>query len=155
VVPAHPTAKAIIPIAPAASKELLPDATLASIAVPMMVLVGTNDKTTPVDPNVTRLWTLSKNAPAYRVELVAGQHQTFTDICAYQTFVPKLANVPEVITKTIDSFAAEGCAQSDIDPKRAAELANSYVVRFLDQVLRDGPVLSSTANPKDVIFAAR
>jgi predicted dienelactone hydrolase len=147
--------KAIIPIAPAASKELLPDATLASISVPMMVLVGTNDKTTPVDPNVTRLWSLSKNAPAYRVELVGGQHQTFTDICAYQTFLPKLANVPEVITKTIDSFAAEGCAPGDIDAKRAAELTNGYVVRFLDQVLRNGPVLSATANPKDVIFAAR
>jgi predicted dienelactone hydrolase len=147
--------KAIIPIAPAASTELLPDATLASISVPMMVLVGTNDKTTPVDPNVTRLWSLSKNAPAYEVEVVAGQHQTFTDICAYQTFLPKLANVPEVITKTIDSFAAEGCAPSDIDAKRAAELTNSYVVRFLDQVLRNGPVLSATTNPKDIIFAAR
>ena len=147
--------KAIIPIAPAASKELLPDTTLSSISVPMMVLVGTNDKTTPVDPNVTRLWSLSKNALAYRVELVAGQHQTFTDICAYQTFLPKLANVPEVITKTIDSFAAEGCAPGDIGARRAAELTNSYVIRFLDQVFRNGPALSATANPKDVIFAAR
>jgi predicted dienelactone hydrolase len=146
--------KAIIPIAPAASKELLPDASLASLSVPMMVLVGTNDKTTPVDPNVTRLWSVSTNAPAYRVELVAGQHQTFTDICAYQAFLPKLANVPAVITSTIDSFAAEGCAPGDINAKRAAELTNSYVVRFLDQVLHNGPALS-TANPKDVIFAAR
>jgi predicted dienelactone hydrolase len=153
--PVDKRVKAIIPIAPAASKELLPDATLASISVPMMVLVGTNDKTTPVDPNVTRLWSLSKNAPAYEVELVAGQHQTFTDICAYQTFLPKLANVPEVITKTIDSFAAEGCGPGDIDAKRAAELTNSYVIRFLDQVLRNGPALGATGNPKDVIFAAR
>jgi hypothetical protein len=51
--------------------------------------------------------------------------------------------------------AAEGCAPSDIDAKRAADLTNSYVIRFLDQVLRNGPVLSATANPKDVIFAAR
>jgi predicted dienelactone hydrolase len=153
--PVDKRVKAIIPIAPAASQELFPDATIASISVPMMVLVGTNDKTTPVDPNVTRLWSLSKNVPAYRVELVGGQHQTFTDICAYEAFLPKLANVPEVITKTIDSFAAEGCAPGDIDAKRAAELTNSYVVRFLDQVFRNGPALSATANPKDVIFAAR
>jgi predicted dienelactone hydrolase len=153
--PVDQRVKAIIPIAPAASQSLLPDATLASVSVPMMVLVGTNDKTTPVDPNVTRLWSLSKNAPAYRVELVAGQHQTFTDICAYQTFLPTLANVPEVITKTIGAFAAEGCAPGDIDAKRAAELTNSYVVRFLDHVLRNGPALSVGSNPKDVIFAAR
>jgi predicted dienelactone hydrolase len=153
--PVDQRVKAIIPIAPAASQSLLPDATLASVSVPMMVLVGTNDKTTPVDPNVTRLWSLSKNAPAYRVELVAGQHQTFTDICAYQTFLPTLANVPEIITKTIGAFAAEGCAPGDIDAKRAAELTNSYVVRFLDHVLRNGPALSVGSNPKDVIFAAR
>ena len=104
---------------------------------------------------MTRLWSLSKNSPAYRVELVAGQHQTITDICAYQTFLPELANVPEVITKTIDSFAAEGCAPGDIDAKRAAELTNSYVLRFLDQVFGNGPALSASANPEDIIFAAR
>ena len=54
-----------------------------------------------------------------------------------------------------DSFAAEGCAPGDIEAKRDAELTNSYVVRFLDQVLRNGLVLSATANPKDIIFAAR
>ena len=146
--------KAIVPIAPAASSLFFPDATIAGIAVPMMVVVGTDDKTTPVDPNVTRLWSLTKDAPAYRVELVAGEHQTFTDICAYQQTIPKLINVPEVVIKTINTFAEHACAAGDIDPKRAAELTNSDVVRFLDQVLHNGPAISKVA-PVDVQFSAR
>lgn len=145
---------AIIPIAPASGASLLPDDVIAQVDVPMLVLVGTDDVTTPVDPNVTRLWDLTENAPAYRVELVAGEHQTFTDLCAYTRFLPTLADVPAVVTDTIEAFAAEGCSEGDIDDRRAAELTNWYAVRFLDQVFRDGPAIVATP-PDDVLFQSR
>jgi hypothetical protein len=123
----------------------------------MMVLVGTDDVTTPVDPNVTRLWEVTSNAPAYRVELVAAEHQTFTDICAYQDAVPGLPDVPELIISTIDDFAVEGCSPGDMDDARAADITNTYAVRFLDQVLRGGPPIDPAvmATPDDVIFDTR
>lgn len=145
---------AIIPIAPASGESLLPDDVIGRVDVPMLVLVGTDDVTTPVDPNVTRLWDLTDNAPAYRVELVAGEHQTFTDLCAYTRFLPTLGDVPAAVTDTIEAFAAEGCSEGDIDDRRAAEITNSYAVQFLDQVFRDGPVIDSTP-PDDVLFLSR
>ena len=145
---------AIVPIAPATGPTLLADEVIAQIDVPMLVLVGTDDVTTPVDPNVTRLWDLTGNAPAYRVELVAGEHQTFTDLCAYTRFLPSLPEVPDVVIETIDAFAAEGCSAGDIDDRRAAALTNTYVVQFLDQVFRDGPAIVATP-PDDVLFQSR
>lgn len=145
---------AIVPIAPASGETLLPDDLISQVGVPMMVVVGTDDVTTPVDPNVTRLWDLTDNSPAYRVELVAGEHQTFTDLCAYTRFLPTLPEVPQPVTDTIEAFAAEGCSEGDIDDRRAAEITNSYVVQFLDQVFRDGPAITSTP-PDDVLFQSR
>ena len=106
---------AIVTLAPAVGSSWFTDDVLATIAVPMMTVVGTNDVTTPVDPNVTRLWELTTGAPAYRVELVDGAHQTFTDLCAYIEFLPTLEDVPEIIIETIDDFATEGCSPGDID----------------------------------------
>ena len=148
---------AIVTLAPAVGSSWFTDDVLATITVPMMTVVGTNDVTTPVDPNVTRLWDLTTGAPAYRVELVDGAHQTFTDLCAYIDFLPTLENVPEIIVETIDDFAVEGCSPGDLDRERAAELTNSYVVRFLEQVLGDGPAIDPTAmaTPDDVVFYAR
>lgn len=148
---------AVVTLAPAVGSSFFTDELLASFDVPMMVVVGTNDQTTPVDPNVTRLWDLSSGTPAYRVELVDGAHQTFTDLCQYLEFLPSLDTVPEVITATIVDFASQGCSPGDLDTRRAAELTNSYVIRFLDQVLHGGPSIDPTlvATPDDVIFYAR
>jgi predicted dienelactone hydrolase len=148
---------AIIPLAPANSEVLVSDDALATIAVPMMVVVGTDDATTPVDPNVTRLWDLTTTAPAYRVELVAGEHQTFTDLCAYREFLPLLPDVPEFVVTTIEEYGVEGCSDGDIDDERAADITNTYVIQFLDEVFRDGPAIdeSVVAPPADVVFDRR
>jgi predicted dienelactone hydrolase len=145
---------AIIPIAPASGATLLPDDVISQLDVPMLVLVGTDDVTTPVDPNVTRLWDLTGTSPAYRVEIVAGEHQTFTDLCAYTRFLPTLPEVPEIVIETIETFAAQGCSEGDIDDQRAAELTNTYVVQFLDQIFRDGPPIVANP-PDDVLFQSR
>ena len=156
-VPPDERVDAIMPLAPAVLESLLSDERLATLDVPMMIVVGTDDATTPVDPNVTRLWELTTNSPAYRVELVAGEHQTFTDFCAYQDFLPQLEAVPEVVIDIVDDFSVEGCSPGDIDAARAAELTNTYVLRFLDEVFRGGPAIDPTvvATPDDVIFEAR
>lgn len=148
---------AIVPIAPASGPGLLSDERLAALDVPMMVVAGTNDVTTPIDPNVTRLWDLSTNAPAYRVELVDGAHQTFTDLCAHRDFLPTLPDVPDLVARTIEEYGAQGCSDGDIDDERAADITNTYVVRFLDQVFRDGPPIDETIvmPPADVVFARR
>ena len=148
---------AIIPLAPATGDTLLSDERLDLLDVPMMVVVGTDDVTTPVDPNVTRLWDLTTSAPAYRIELVAGEHQTFTDLCAYRDFLPLLPDVPEFVIDALEDYGVEGCSEGDIDAERAADITNTYVVQFLEQVFRDGPSIDASvvSPPADVVFARR
>jgi predicted dienelactone hydrolase len=153
-VPPDERIDAIIPLAPALSTELLPDAELATLDVPMLIVVGADDTTTPVDPNVTRLWDTTTNEPAYRVELVAGEHQSFTDICAYQETVPTLPDVPQIVVDTIDEFALEGCAEGDMDDARVNELTGTYALAFLAEVF-DGADPITAEPPDDVTFAAR
>lgn len=152
---------ALIPLAPATGdgtgNRLLSDAELASITLPALVIVGTDDRTTPVDPNVTRPWELSASDPQYRLELVDAEHQTFTDICDYQDAVPRLPDVLPVIVETIDAFAEEGCAPDDMPIERATALTNTFAVTFLDSVFRDGEMITpqNTVIPDDVNYLVR
>lgn len=148
---------AIIALAPLATVETLPDSTLAQIDVPQLIIVGTDDKTVPVDPNVERPWALSPGSPAYRVELVAGEHLTFTDMCDYVTFLPELGTVPEFIVTELDDRSQQGCSTGDMPIARAQELTNTFAIRFLDAFYGDDPFIdpSSEALPEDVIFQSR
>jgi predicted dienelactone hydrolase len=148
---------AIIPLAPATGDgtRLMSDAGLETVGIPMLVMVGTNDQTTPVDPNVTRIWELAKSEPLVRVELVDGQHQSFTDVCDYQQFLPTLGDVvPQPVIDTIESQAAEGCTATDMPIDRAKELTNTFAINFLESVFRDAELITDTdtAMPDDVVF---
>ncbi|NNC80118.1 MAG: hypothetical protein HKN94_08205 [Acidimicrobiales bacterium] len=146
---------AIITLAPFTS-PILSDEALSAVSVPSLMIVGTDDKTTPVDPNVTRPWDLMTSDISYRVELSAAEHQTFTDVCDYQDYLPTLDAVPEPITTTIDSFAEAGCQPGDMPIDRAQELTNTFAIRFLNEVLRGGPGFDpETAMPEDVVFLMR
>ena len=153
-VPADERVDAIVPLAPALSDTLITDDLLAGLELPMLVVVGTDDVTTPVDPNVTRLWDLTTNAPAYRVELVAGEHQTFTDLCSYQEVLPSLDGVPQTVIDVIDDFAVEGCSPGDMPLDRANELLATYAAAFLAEVFEGGPPITAVA-PDDVEFLSR
>ena len=57
------------------SGRLLSDEMLASITIPSLVMVGTNDQTTPVDPNVDRPWELcEQRRRSYRADLRRTRH---------------------------------------------------------------------------------
>ncbi|HSL75031.1 MAG TPA: hypothetical protein VK853_11210 [Ilumatobacteraceae bacterium] len=151
---------AIIPLAPATGDgtRLMSDAGLAAIGIPTLVIAGTNDQTTPVDPNVTRIWELAGSAPLIRVELVDAQHQSFTDVCDYQVFLPTLGDaVPPAVLETIESQGAEGCSPGDMPIERAKELTNTFAINFLESVFRDGTLIGDddTELPDDVLFQAR
>ena len=125
--------------------------------MPQLIIVGTDDKTVPVDPNVERPWALSPGSPAYRVEPVAGEHLTFTDMCDYVAFLPELGTVPKFIVAELDDRSQEGCSTGDMPIDRAQELTNTFAVRFLDAFYGDDPFIdpNSEALPDDVIFDAR
>jgi len=150
-VPADPRVGAIVAMAPATQR--LADAELAAVDVPTMLLVGTSDRTTPVDPNVTRPWALLPASPRYRVELAAAGHQSFTDVCRYQRDLPTLADVPELVIDAVDSFATEGCAPELMPIERAHELTNTYAISFFQAHLAGNPGYAALIEPDAVIGA--
>ena len=121
----------------------------------MLVVAGTSDDSTPIVPNVTRLWDLSVGSPAYRVDLVDGEHQTFTDLCEYLRFLPTLPEEPPAfVLDTIADFVCTTCEPEAMDDVRATQITTSYAVEFLDQVFQGGDGIFSVP-PDDVVFERR
>jgi predicted dienelactone hydrolase len=152
---------ALIPLAPAVGSgggdSLLSDDDLARVTVPTLVIVGTDDKTTPVDPNVTRAWELTNGEPQYRLELVAGEHQSFTDLCAYLDFFDQLATPTPIVLETIETMAVEGCSPGDMASDRVQDLTNTFAVTFLDSVFGDAQMFTPEAFtiPDDVNYLTK
>lgn len=152
---------AIVPLAPAVGDGsldgLLSDERLASVDVPALVMVGTNDQTTPADPNVDRAFGLGASDPSYRVDLVDAQHQSFSDACDYLASVPLLENPTPAVVDVIEDLAAEGCSPGDMPIERVKELTTTFALSFLESVFADGEMLTpeTVAIPTDVIFASK
>ncbi len=148
---------AIITLAPAANELLLTDELLASVDVPHLVMVGDSDDTTPIDPNVERPWALVPGSPSYRVELVAAEHETFTDLCNYNEQLPELESVPEFVVDAVAGFTATTCAPTVMPLDRAQEITNTFAVRFLDEITQGAPALSddSVVYDDDIRFLTK
>ncbi|WP_041298087.1 alpha/beta hydrolase family protein [Ilumatobacter coccineus] len=161
-VEADPRIDALIPLAPALGSgdpdtSLLTDEQLAQVDVPTLVMVGTDDTSTPPSPNVDRAVEFTQSSPLYRVELVAAEHQSFTDVCDYLEFFPTLENPTQAVLDTIEESAAEGCSEGDMPIERVKDITNTFAVSFLDSIFRDGEMVTddNTEIPDDVIFAAK
>lgn len=152
---------AIIPLAPAVGPRqgpaLLDDDQLAAVGVPALVIVGTDDATTPVEPNVERAWELTASDPHYRLELVAAEHQSFTDVCDYRAAAAAGQELSAPVLAVIESFAQAGCSEGDMPIDRVQELTNTFALRFLASVFDGEPMIdpAATAALTDVIYAVK
>ena len=156
--PADDRVDAIIPLAPAVGPRsgptLLTDDALAAVDVPALVMVGTDDKTTPVNPNVERAWEFTQSSPHYRLELVAAEHQSFTDVCDYLAAFEAGQEVTDPVRQTLEEFGEAGCSADDMPADRVQELTNTFAVRFLDSVFSDGEMFSveDVTGIEDIIY---
>lgn len=158
-VPADGRVDAIAGLAP--SSSLIGDSTLSSIELPTLLMTGTKDETTPIDPETERPWELIPAEPAYRLDLTDAGHQTLTDVCDYAEDIPALPDAPEVVIEVIEDLAASGCGDGFMDHGRAKDLINIYTTAFfLTEVAGDDTyagVLSEdyAAGSDDIAFQAR
>ncbi len=112
---------------------LLSDETFEAIDVPTLLMTGTKDETTPIDPQTERPWDLIGAEPIYRVDLTDAGHQTLTDVCDYQQDIPKLPDAPKVVVDFINDLADSGCGDGFMDHGRAKDLINIYTTAFFSQ----------------------
>ena len=125
---------AIVALAP--YSETLPDELLRSVDTPTLLVSGTADITTPVDPNTERPWTLASASPIIRADLRAAGHQSFTDVCTYQELARARTDVAPAIAGAIDTYAEQGCAPDLLPIDRAHQLTRRLVTAFLASQLR-------------------
>ena len=137
----------------ASRAPLLDAAQLARVEVPTLVMVGTDDKSTPPTPNVDRAVAETSSDVVYRVDLVAAEHQSFSDVCDYLDFFPQLENPTPAVVKIVEGFAVAACSEGDMPTDRVQEITNTFAVSFLDSIFRDGEMITpaNTELPDDVI----
>jgi dienelactone hydrolase len=89
--------------------RILPPELIASIPVPVLLLVGLGDITTPPATDAEPAWEiLSKSAlPHRRLNLPYGGHQACSDFSLYMELAPGIEGVPQLVLDYLQSIAAE------------------------------------------------
>lgn len=150
-----PRVDAIAPLAPASS--FLTDGELAGIRIPMLVVGGTSDVTTPIDPESSRPYAKVSSRYDYRVWLEDAGHFSFTNICDLGLVLEQLG-IPKENAPGWD----EGCTPELMPIGTAKRLVDLYVVAFFQRHLRHdlrydpwlSPVYATRFEP-EVDFAQR
>ena len=127
---ADPRVDAIVPLAPASSR--LEDDALASIDIPMLIVTGTNDETTPIDDQSTRPLELA-SGPASLVEIDGATHAGVTNICDIVDAVGAPdANLPAGALEAAKSQAGTMCdADAPVQDQEVFDITEHYAVSFL------------------------
>jgi predicted dienelactone hydrolase len=134
--PPDPRVRAIVPIAPASS--IFDDAALASIAIPTLILGGTADETTPVEPESERPHALLAARPRWRVDVLDAGHGSFTEICKIIDALV-LVGIPPAVAGLLLGELAEACGPDLIPIAEAQRLTNFYAIAFLKRFVALDP----------------
>ena len=134
-VPPDPRVSAIMPISPASSS--FSDEDLAEITLPMLVLGGTSDITTPIDPQSVRPFAFASSRPRYRVDVEKAGHGSLTNICDF--YVALLPFVDPFLLEFLLGNFEEGCAPELIPIEEAHRITNLYAVSFFSRDLVGDP----------------
>lgn len=132
-VPPDPRIKAVVAMAP--YSEIIDDDGLAALDVPTLLITGTKDVTTPIEPMTVRPWDHVQGRPLIRVDLLDAGHQSFTDVCTYQKLLPSLPGVPQVLIDTVDELALQACPSEFLDIERAHAVIDQFAISFLEEHL--------------------
>jgi predicted dienelactone hydrolase len=119
---------AVVAMAPAS--ELNSAEELEAVDVPTLLVSGTRDETTPIDPDTEKAWELVSGRPLWRVDITDAGHQSFTDVCSYQELLPTL-DAPQLLIDAVDEYALEGCTEELLPIDEAHSLINRNSVAFL------------------------
>lgn len=131
-IPADGRVKAIVPIAPVSS--FFGDAELSSIHVPTLIVGGTEDSITPVEPESRRAFELIPG-DVFRVDVVGAVHFSFTNSCDLIQIL-KESGLPEgLIAFLLGPDFLEPCGPGVIDVKEAQRLTNLYAISHLRRYL--------------------
>ena len=146
-----PRIKAVVGQAPYTRR--LSDAELAGIKIPVMLMVGTKDITTPLELDSQRPFDLITGPPVVLAVMTDAAHQSYTDVCMYLDEIPKLPDAPALVSTAIKTQATEGCGAGFMPYARDLELASGLTVAFLNEFVAGTPNASWFAGSTATISA--
>lgn len=126
-VPADPRVRAILPIAPAA--RILSDAELARITVPVFVLGGTEDTTTPVEPNSRVAFEKPSSRRVYRADIVGAGHSAFASVCRIGDVLFAFGSPVSFVLQNVPGYE-QSCGPGAYPIGDAERIQNLYAVSF-------------------------
>jgi len=132
VVLPDPRVAAIMPIAPASG--WITDDELAAIRVPTILLSGTLDTTTPIEPNTTRPWNLIAADFVRRVDVIDATHTHFANICDIANLLFALgigvADWPDIGAGQLVQPYYDTCVPPAFSLDEAQRIQDHYAVSF-------------------------
>ena len=146
-----PRIKAVVGQAPYTRR--LSDSELAGIKIPVMLMVGTKDITTPLAEDSQRPFDLITGPPVVLAVLTDAAHQSFSDVCMYLDEIPKLPDAPALVATAIKTQATEGCGPGFMPYARDLELASGLTVAFLNEFVAGTPNASWFSGTTSTITA--
>jgi dienelactone hydrolase len=89
--------------------RILPPELIASVPVPVLLLVGLGDITTPPATDAEPAWEILRKSalPHRRLNLPYGGHQACSDFSLYMELAPGIEGVPQLVLDYLQSIAAE------------------------------------------------
>ena len=99
-VAAHPAVSAVIGFQP--YTRTMSDELLRRLDVPALLVVASEDTTTPPDTNADRPWEIigrdaTVAAPLWRLDLAGASHQAISDISLYAEMVDHVPGLPDIV----------------------------------------------------------
>lgn len=146
-----PRIKAVVGQAPYTRR--LSDSELAGIKIPVMLMVGTKDTTTPLELDSQRPFDLITGPPVVLAVMTDAAHQSYTDVCMYLDEIPKLPDAPALVASAIKVQAQEGCGPEFMSYARDMELSTGLTVAFLNEFVAGTPNASWFAGGTSTISA--
>jgi predicted dienelactone hydrolase len=126
--PGDPRVRAVVALAPAAA--LIPRAVLAANRVPTLMIDTSGDTVAPPAVQAIPTWGQLGARPKYRVDLVGGSHNAFSDICVQAPAI-RGRSVPRLLGLRISIAAAITCRQPGISVADTHRITIIYAVSFL------------------------
>ncbi len=153
---APPGVKAVVAMGPYV--DPITDQQLASLKLPVMLIGGTLDTTTPIKTQTERAWKDIPGKPLDRVDLTGGGHQSYSDVCYYQELIATKPDTAAPVVKAVDDFAKSACLAKFLPITKAHTLIDRYAIGFLERYVagdKAAAKLLKPTEPKIVSFQTK
>lgn len=112
---------------------------IARIAVPALLVAGSQDETCPPEVDTDRAWGVLADRDARRVDVEAAGHQACSDVGLYVELEPQVPGLPDFVADVLASFAAQVTGRAGDPWRPTVALHLRLLGGWLDEVLGVDP----------------